>query len=548
MKTARKMLTVLLALVMTFAMSITAFAADTTHTITITSKTAGHTYEAYQVFAGTYDKSSGKLSNITWGSGVAGSALLAALQADTTLGSKFTGCKSAEDVANVISDTTKAVDVDAFAAIVAQHLGTTKTASTTTDGATYTITGLEDGYYFVNEDKLDSTVGTAYTKYMLQVVGDVKVAAKTDVPTVTKKVLEKNDASYKDTWNDAADYSIGDEVSFRLTGLVPDMSNYKTYVYQFNDTLSSGLTFTAGSVKVYYATGDSMTAVNGSTATGAGGKLIDAANYTVKTTDNGFTLSFADLKTVSGVAAGDYIVVEYSAALNSTAVIGNPGNPNEVTLTYSNNPNNSGSGTPTTGTTPKDEVVVFTFNLPVNKTDKTGNALSGATFALFASKADADVAATDSTKLDNALKFTGSDGTYTYNAKSGTVNTLTDKDGKYSIQGLDQGTYYLVEVAAPAGYNKLTTAQEVKIVPTYDEKAYKDGHVVAATNDQLTAVKISLNGGTAAEAAIIVNASGSTLPTTGGIGTTIFTVGGMILMLAAAILLIVRKKLSREEN
>jgi fimbrial isopeptide formation D2 family protein/LPXTG-motif cell wall-anchored protein len=329
------------------------------------------------------------------------------------------------------------------------------------------------------------------------------------------------------------------------------MKDYTSYTYQFNDTLSTGLSFNADSVKVYYATGDSMLAVNSSTSTGAGGTLIDATNYTKVATSDGFTLKFANLKSISGIAAGGYIVVEYNATLTTAAVVGNPGNPNEVTLTYSNNPNNVGSGTPTTNTTPKDEVVVFTFELPVNKVIKgTTTPLSSATFALFTDKTAADAAAAATNPdLSAALKFDSSAaGSYTYDAAKGTVTTLADNNGAYSIKGLDQGTYYLVEISAPAGYNKLTTAQAVKIIPTYTATAYKDGHVVDATNDQLSAVNISLNGGTAAQAAVIENASGSTLPSTGGIGTKIFTYGGIALMVAAAVVFVTKRKVSREEK
>jgi fimbrial isopeptide formation D2 family protein/LPXTG-motif cell wall-anchored protein len=548
MKIVKRLFSTLMALALVLTLSVSAFAA-TGHTITINSKTGGHTYQAYQVFAGTYDSNSNKLSDITWGSGVDSTAFLTALQSDATIGSKFTSCTSAADVANAISGAT-AEETDAFAAVAANHLtGTAAGTSVLTSGSTftYTISGLADGYYFVKED---TTTGAAsFTKYMLQVVGDMTVDAKTDSPSVTKKVLENNDGTYKNTWNDAADYSIGDSVPFRLTGLVPNMSNYKTYTYQFNDTLSGGLTFNSDSVKVYFVTGTSMAAVN--SATDKTGWTELTSGFTTKEETNGFTLSFSDLKTVSGVAAGGYIVVEYNATLNANAVAGNPGNPNEVTLTYSNNPNNSGAGTPDTGTTPKDEVVVFTFTLPVNKVIKgTDTSLSGAVFALFTDKTAADAAASASQNpdLSKALKFDGSDGEYHYNAAKGTVTSLTDKNGAYSIQGLDQGTYYLVEISAPAGYNKLAAAQTITVTPAYQAETYHDGHIADNTNDQLTDVKISLNGGTAAAAAKVENAAGSTLPVTGGVGTKIFTYGGIVMMLAAAVVFIAKRKTSGEEQ
>jgi fimbrial isopeptide formation D2 family protein/LPXTG-motif cell wall-anchored protein len=332
------------------------------------------------------------------------------------------------------------------------------------------------------------------------------------------------------------------------------MKDYTTYFYQFNDTLSSGLQFDSSSLKVYCATGTSMAAVNSNTGLGAGGTLIDASKYEWAATDNGFTLKFADLKKVDGVSAGSYIVVEYNATLNTKAVVGNSGNPNQVTLTYSNNPNNSGSGTPDTGTTPKDEVVVFTFNLPVSKVIKgSDTALAGATFALFTDKTAADAAAASAAPdLSKALKFTGSAGVYTYD-KSGTATGSTnvlaaDANAKYALQGLDQGTYYLVEITAPDGYNKLTAAQTVTVTPTYVTDKYVDGHTAGDQNDQLSAVSICLNNGAAAAAAVVENASGSVLPSTGGIGTRIFTYGGIALMLAAAVVFIAKRKTSGREQ
>jgi fimbrial isopeptide formation D2 family protein/LPXTG-motif cell wall-anchored protein len=548
MKITKRLLSLLMALTLVLALSVSAFAA-TGHVVTITSKTSGHTYQAYQVFSGTYDKASGKLSDIEWGSGVNVTALLTALKADTTIGSKFTSATKAGDVAAAMTGAT-AEETDAFAVVIANNLSSTVAGtSKLTAGSTYdyTISPLNDGYYFIKEDTSASTA--AYTKYILRVVGDMTVEAKTDSPSVTKKVLENNDAAYKDKWNDAADYSIGDSVSFRLVGLVPNMDNYKAYSYKFTDTLSEALTFDKSSVKVYSASGTSMLGVNSSASVGAGGTLIDDSKYKLDETTDGFTLSFTDLKTTEGISNGSYIVVEYKATLNSKAVIGNSGNPNEVTLTYSNNPNDSGSGTPSTGTTPKDEVVVFTFNLPINKTDKSGGgALSGATFALFSDKTAADAAAADTTKLGSALKFDGSDGDYTYNAVGGTTVSLTDNGGKYSIKGLDQGTYYLVELTAPAGYDKLTSAQEIKITPEYNKTAYENGHVPDATDDQLSTIGISLNGGTAATYVNIANGSGSALPSTGGIGTKVFTFGGIALMLAAAVVFVAKRRTSRGEE
>ncbi len=557
MKTTKKLLSSLLIVAILFSLCFTSALAAGSNTVTITSETSGHTYRAYQVFAGTYDTTSKKLTNVTWGSGVDSAALLTALKAAPTYGTSFTSCVSAADVANVISSTyaTNSAFATAFAKLAAAHVNATFTNSGTPTGTgpyTYTINSLDDGYYFVTEVSFSGTVDNAYTKYILQVVDNVTVTAKTDKPAIALKVLENNETGYQNTWNDAADYNITNSVPYRIVSIVPDMTYFDTYYYQITDTISSGSTYDAGSAKVYYVpSGSNMYTLETSTSTGAGGTLL-TGGYTASSTGTGFTVTFDDLSATSGVPAlgGGYIVVEYTAKLNNNAVIGNPGNPTEVYLTYSNNPNNAdGTGT---GVTPKDEVVVYTFTLPMNKVnnDATPAALTGATFAIFTSQPDATAAASDpltAANFSNALTFSGSTGSYTRAATGG--YTLADNaSGGYSISGLDQGTYYLVEIAAPAGYNRVATPVTVVIDSSYNvaggrSSAYVDGHIPDVTNDQLTGVTV--NGGTQLT---IVNQAGVTLPETGGTGTKAFVVGGLALILLALILLITRKKSASQKN
>jgi fimbrial isopeptide formation D2 family protein/LPXTG-motif cell wall-anchored protein len=332
------------------------------------------------------------------------------------------------------------------------------------------------------------------------------------------------------------------------------MTNFDTYYYQITDTISSGSTYDAGSAKVYYVpSGSAMYDLETATATGAGGTQL-TSGFTVAQTAGGFTVTFSDLSNTSGVPAlGDgYIVVEYTAKLNSNASVQvptNPGNPTEVYLTYSNNPNNAdGTGT---GVTPKDEVVVYTFRLPISKVDGSTEPLSltGATFAIFAAEADAITAAGDPNTVANfatALTFSGSAGSY-IRSTTGSYTLADNGSGAYAINGLDQGTYYLVEIAAPAGYNRLSAPVAVTIDPTYNDgarsSAYVDGHIPDATLDQLTAVTV--NSGTQLT---VINQAGVTLPETGGMGTKVFIIGGLALLLLALILIIARKKSSSQKD
>ena len=557
MKTLKTLLSTILLVALLVVLGMTTALAADDNTITISSETSGHTYQAYQVFAGTFTVSSGNLSNITWGSGVNGTNLLAAIKANATYGSSFSSCVTAADVAQVISTSYPAdtAFANALAKLVSANLTATHTDSGAPSGTyTYTISNLSDGYYFVNEASLGTTPDNAYTKFLLQVVDNVTVSAKTDKPAIALKVLENNDGTYKNTWNDAADYSIRTAVPYRIVSIVPDMTYYDTYYYQMTDTISSGSTFNASSVKVYYVnSAGAMYDIETSTSTGAGGTEL-TSGYTVSPTAGGFTLTFSDLSNTSGVPAlgGGYLVVEYTATLNSNASVqvpATPGNATEVYLTYSNNPNNAdGSGT---GVTPKDEVVVYTFRLTINKVDNSTPAvpLTGATFALFTDLTNVTTAAADPATAANfatALTFTGSAGSYT-RSTSGDYMLSGTAGGVYTIDGLDQGTYYLVEISAPAGYNRLITPVSVVIDPTYHDgtqsSAYVDGHVPDATGDQL--ITVTANGGTALD---VVNQAGATLPETGGMGTKLFTIGGLSLMLIAVIVVFLRKKNSADKD
>lgn len=541
MKKMKRLLGVLLAAIMVLAFGMTASA----QTITIDEDLQDHTFQAYKVFSGDQAEGSSKLVNVRWADGVKDSSILTALKEDATLGSQFENVNTAQGVVDVISDWgDNDTNAKAFAEVLYTNKNNLGSAISISNGKE-----LGTGYYL-----LVDTTGKdkeAFNPAILQITGkgNLEITKKTDWPSVVKKVKEDNDTTHKDTWNDAADYDIGDDVPFRLVGTVPDMSAYNSYTYTFTDTLSSGLDFN-NDVSVYLVDNDSTTKENvaASTVTGASGTKVDNTVYNVESIANGFTVSFANLKTVSNIANADYIVVEYTAKLNSNAVIAGAGNPNEVTLTYSNNPNPDGVGS--TDETPKDEVVVFTFNINVEKVDgdkqesDEGYHLSGAEFALFTDQSEASKAAQDPSEqnLTNALKFTGNNGTYT-NDSSGSATLKVSEQGLINIKGLDQGTYYLVETKAPKDYNRVTTATAITLTPTYTD-SYTDGHTPDSNNDLLTSVSINstINGKVTVE-----NFSGAVLPETGGIGTTLFYVIGGILVIGAAVLLITKRRMNKQD-
>ena len=515
MKHIKKLASLLLVLVMVFALATTAFAEETTYSITINNSTAGHTYEAYQIFTGdlaTNEAGDKVLSNIVWGSGVSEAG-------QTALG----------DAAAKAETLKTEADAKAFAKAVAPYLTTAAgSANTVTDGK-YVISGLAAGYYLV-KDQDGSLTGDAdaYTEYIIKVVSDTTATPKSSVPTVEKKVKDTNDSTgVTSDWQDSADYDIGDSIPFQLKAtLANNVSSYTTYKVVFHDTLSKGLTYN-NDAKVYIG----GTETNGFTVTAT----VNADGTTT------LTVSCDDVKAL-GAGNSSVITVEYTAKLNENAVLGSAGNPNEVYLEYSNNPNKSENGNNETGETPKDVVIVFTYKTIINKVDSENKPLTGAAF-----------------KLEKLIKGKdGAAGTWT-TVKEFTVDETTTS---FTFSGLDDGQYKLTETKTPAGYNTIDPIYFV-IEATHDAtadtpaltvlKAYltdengnkktevKDGETV---NIDLGTVDLTAGSITTT----VVNKSGSELPSTGGIGTTIFYVLGGVLVLAAVVLLVTKKRMSGAEK
>ena len=512
MKHIKKLASLLLALAMVFALATTAFAEETTYSITINNSTAGHTYEAYQIFTG--DLHEGVLSNIKWGSSVSNAASLSdAAAVAEKLDTNYTG-------------TDKMTVADLLEMIT---LGTPAADSGETSNP-YVISGLTAGYYLV-KDQDGSLTGDndSYTEYIIQVVDNVTATPKSDVPEVQKKVKDINDSTdtTKTDWQDSADYDIGDSIPFQLKAtLANNVSSYTTYKVVFHDTLSKGLTYN-NDAKVYIG----GTETNGFTVTAT----VNADGTTT------LTVSCDDVKAL-GAGNSSVITVEYTAKLNENAVLGSAGNPNEVYLEYSNNPNKSEKGNNETGETPKDVVIVFTYKTIINKVDSENKPLTGAAF-----------------KLEKLIK--GKDGaadTWT-TVKEFTVDETTTS---FTFSGLDDGQYKLTETKTPVGYNTIDPIYFV-IEATHDETADAptlktlNAYLTDANGNKQTEMKdgesVNIDLGTVDLTAgsittTVVNKSGSELPSTGGIGTTIFYVLGGVLVLAAVVLLVTKKRMNSAER
>jgi fimbrial isopeptide formation D2 family protein/LPXTG-motif cell wall-anchored protein len=492
MRKIRRLLGLLFAATLMLVMSTGVFAASNeTYTITVDTTEGGHTYEAYQIFIGDMS-ADGVLSNIEWGSGVteAGKALY----------------KTAEEAAEELEKGTNS-DAVTFAKKIGQYLTIPAGTVTSASGGNYSISGLPAGYYLIKDKdaSLSSDANSAYTRFMLQVVKDVTIDPKSSTPTVVKKVKDIDDSNASDTtnnaWMDSADYDIGDDVPFQLTATLPNnVTYYDTYKLVFHDTLSKGLTYNEDSISVQL------------------GSSVITSGYAVTTEENAdggtaLTIEFGNILSQSKVNDSEKLIIEYTAKLNENAVIGSAGNPNKVYLEYSNNPNNTSD----IGKTPEDLVTVFTYQLVLNKVDTDGNALAGAEFKLTKKLSNG------STKEITATKNT-----------DGTVFTFT---------GLDDGIYQLDETTTPDGYNTID-----QIIFNIDAE-----HSVTADSPALGEVEgekeadspgnVSLTNVNGVLTGNITNKKGNLLPTTGGMGTRIFTIAGSILILGAVILFVTKKRM-----
>ncbi|WP_368388378.1 SpaH/EbpB family LPXTG-anchored major pilin [Schaalia turicensis] len=490
-------------------------------TITVTSQEGDHTYGAYQVFKGELADVDGNkvLSNIEWGTGVNSDALLNALVQENLL-TGVTAQSSAADVAKALesADSAKAL---AFAKLVSKNLSTTKadfTKSGTAAPFTYKTGTVAAGYYVVVDT---DTNAAALTTPILQVVGPVEVASKSSVPTSGKKVQETTgiDTSKVNDGETAyevtANYEIGANVPFLLDGTVSqNIADYKTYKYAFVDELSKGFTFNADSVEVYVGT----TKVDAAKYTVTQETIADAGDYKDGTR---IRVAFDNLKDVPGVDANSKITVRYTAKLNEKSEAGKP-QPNKVHVEYSKKASDD-QGEPK-GNTPDKEVFVFTYKVDSEKVDadKPETKLQGAEFRLV--NADKTKAAT----INNG-KITG------WTDLNGGTSITVPNGGQFSIEGLDADVqYYLEETKAPAGYNlptgdaKYTSIKLTATVKTQEgQKPAVDVLKLGADTDKTPA------DGTFSTLQI-KNSKGSTLPETGGIGTTIFTIVGVTAMVAAA--------------
>lgn len=555
---------------------------------------------AYQIFTGDYTTSTtnaegtpatgAKLSVTGWGDGINVANFIDALKADSTVGTLFTSvsynqsnpvisARAIADIAGKWSDDDIRSQTFAKLAILNKNGSGTTGNFSSADKVTFgdASTSLNDGYYVVTctVSNNDATTHTAQSLGMLSVLGGSASGlsigtgtAKVGLPEVMKKVYENKKEATDDVakiggytedkknWNDVADYCIGDAVPFKLYGTMPqDIANYEHYYYQFTDTLGEEFTApTSVTIKVNNVpiekpvNSDIFTSITKDTTTGA----------------TKITVTFEDVKEVIEAVSKrdalptDVVTIEYNAVLNSNAKIGLPGQENKVDLTYSNNPNvsykpNGGSGDDTPGTpdknesdtpdtpndkgkTPEDKVIVFTYEADFTKVDGvTQKKLEGVEFKL--KNADGNYVT-----LDDAGKVTG------WNETGTTIKSASD--GTFKIIGLDDGDYTLEETKPLQDYNPIADTTLIINAGTVNNQTWS-----GTPADALTSFKYKIGNsemeGTPADgiaSGTIENKKGSSLPSTGGIGTTLFYVCGGAMVAVSGIFLITKKRMNKNKD
>lgn len=529
MKTLKKIMAFAVCLVMVLAMTVTAFADDNPTTYKISFPTGNeyqsHSYEIYQIFTATMGKktegetTTTVVSDVKWGkNGINnGNAIN---EGDSVPDSVLTELKGV----NSSSDTQKLVVIKKYANL------SNPVKTLTSSDKTYNAV---PGYYLIKDvlsSASDADKNDTYSLYMVQVVAkDIDIAPKSELPSFEKKVKDINDSSEKDYtgWQDSADYDIGDNVKFKLEGTVANNYDYyNAYYFAFHDKEEQGLTFQPKTVKVYIENGENILELNENDYEL---KYNNDNNVTKPTDSCTFEVVFKNLKKISSVKAGTKIRVEYESKLNDKANIGKQGNKNEAQLVFSNNPNDEWDGTTgdkpnDTGETPWDNVIVFTYQVIVNKVDENKNALNGATFELQKKKTPSGDYETISTII-------------------GTESSV------FEFKGLDDGEYQLVEKKAPDGYN---TISPIKFKITANHEVTWEGQdrgeiltsVITDKPDLFTAGTDDNIGKINTE---IQDLPGSTLPSTGGIGTRIFYIIGGLLMAAAAVVLITKVRFNKNK-
>ena len=502
MKHARKLASLLLALVMVFALATTAFAQDKTvgdgeGSITISNATIGETYTIYKLFNATVNADG---SSIAY-TGTIPESLKTYFNADKN--GYISATEAAKDGENM-SDALKA-------ALKEWTRTATATATATSDGSALTFKGLDYGYYVVTTTQ-----------------GDQAISVDSTMPNVT--IVDKNSSTPSNLTKIATgtdkSFSIGDTVTYTVRFKT---SNYdgagkdakKIVSYTIEDTLPEFLSNVTVTSIIVDNDGNEATAE-------------DQTRINAQFVDKKIVIDWYDEENNKFLYNnGATIIITYTAVVTDKAAIDGVGNTNNVTVTWTT----EGSDKPDPNDKLETKETIYTYAIALKKVNDKGVALPGAVF-----------------QFPFYVKSTADKGVYIYagtEAGAGLTNQITTPDnGVIVVKGVKSGTYEIKEVTAPAGYNKLTAPVIVEAVKTNSTSTHtivyldKDGKVVGEDSDaKVTEVNVDI-ATIAATAVVVVNKAGTELPSTGGMGTTVFYVLGSALVLGAVVLLVTKKRMS----
>lgn len=557
MRKIKKIASMLLALVMLFSMTTTAFAEEVKNTTLTIKTTKNHTYRVYQLLKGDVselENGSGKLSNVEKGFSL----------------------KDAEETVEAIVEELKKKTGGELGNTAYAYIDINKKyAEIIGDGEEKSIS-VAEGYYVVTDEYTNTAEGTdPVSRYLVAVVGPTTMEPKVITePELDKKIINEGKNAPIDSYGKTDTAAIGDTIEYEVTSKVPNHEGYTYYYYVLDDTLSKGLTLDETSFKVTIGNSELS-------------KDSESPDYYVYVTNNdddttSFKLAFADIKKYK---VNEEISVKYNATVNENAVIGTDANTNTVKLEYSNNPNISDKkdkddqpGLPSsevpTGVTPDRVTKTYVTELKLFKVDGEGNKLTGAEFTLVGSNltkikftlGDSFVERDEGTywKLKDGTyttddpnaegmdqsKYENTDTKYkketvvtaqTSDSNEKSVTAFVNENGYIQFTGLDVGDYVLKETVTPEGYNTIADIK-FKISATEQGATTMTGGNITWSSDNKQVV---LNGNTFE--ITVKNIAGTVLPSTGGIGTTIFYIVGGLLVVAAVVLLITKKKMSAEK-
>jgi fimbrial isopeptide formation D2 family protein/LPXTG-motif cell wall-anchored protein len=514
-KTIQKLMAALLAVAMVCAMAIPAFATDGdataaaatgTGSITIENAVTNQTYKIYRILNLEYHADTNSYrytANGAWEDFIL-------RENNNFMLDKETGAVTWINT-NPENNGTAIQQIANSAGKYAEYTSNNvqEDGSAKANGITLTFSNLPLGWYLVVSDLVDLDKGALCS------IGttdpNAVIREKNSKPTIEKEVYEGDTLGYS---NDAG---IGDTVKFQTRIHVTD-GNPTNYV--LHDTMSNGLKFNEKSVTVLLMRDPKTGGSNYS------GNLTPGTDYELVTSTSD-TCTF-EIKFLKPLKPYDYIQVDYSATVTSDAVIGTTGNDNKAVLTYGNNSTTTESSTTKT----------YVWEMGVRKFanlggDDTNHALADAEFQLY--KKDGDTqkyAKFVETSTTSVYKLTG----WTNNATEA-IKVKTPANGNITFEGLDAGTYYLEETKAPVGYNKLTAPITVVI----------DRGTLPTVASQTISYTVKYGDTTAADHVVRVeNKAGVELPSTGGMGTTLFYVIGGGLMVAAIVLLVTKKRMENK--